>query len=153
MSRTLSLTRTLAMVIKNQILKRSFFRVDVPTLSVTQTLASDVEKQQLNTDVFRLSCVSTCIQLVQEFSHLYCKLPASATIFADIQHMLAKLPIDLYPQGLQVRTIPSLYPFTLSLPAISICWRKKITAQKQNAIGSHKPFQNKGIWLCFFLHN
>jgi hypothetical protein len=43
-----------------------------------------------------------------------------------------------------------LYPVTLSLLAICIrLVEQKITAQNQNMIRSHIPFQNKRFWLCF----
>ncbi|KAK7493223.1 hypothetical protein BaRGS_00015560 [Batillaria attramentaria] len=73
----------------------------VPVLNVTKTLATGVEKQDLDTDEFRISSISTCVHLLQEFSHLYSKLPATPQVFAPVLNMLKKLPTSLYPQGVK----------------------------------------------------
>ena len=61
-----------------------------------------------------MSSISTCIQLLQEFSHLYSPLPAATQIFAPVLDMLGKLPTEQYPQGLQVTyTSPPFLAFQI----------------------------------------
>ncbi|XP_025095317.1 nucleolar protein 14-like isoform X2 [Pomacea canaliculata] len=77
------------------------FQGDIPALSISRTLGAGVQKQTLDTDDFRVSAISTTVRLLQEFSHLYHKLPAAVQVFAPIRIMLNKLPIKKYPTALQ----------------------------------------------------
>ncbi|KAL8593217.1 hypothetical protein ACOMHN_009872 [Nucella lapillus] len=72
---------------------------EAPVLTVKKTLTA--EGPDLDTDEVKVSCISTCVALLEEYYNLYFDLPAYGAIFAPVTEMLEKLPCACYPQGLQ----------------------------------------------------